>query len=502
MNVWANTVITHKGSALLAKLTITGAGYVTPGLLQNQTAVADPKQSLVFRSVSYPEDGKCAMPVTLTNEGLAAGYEATQVGVFANDPDEGKILFFIAQSQTATKGTTIPSEAEMPGYSAEWTFNFKYGQADGVNVTVDPANTVSREEMGAYVEDAVRSAIKVTTCPDMPVYSYTAITYGNGVFVAAAGNNSAAFRKGDSVWQMGTLPGLYDSTRVAYGNGKFVAVDSFGLTTHSTDGINWVEGNNQGIYALTIAYGDGKFVIIGDGTKTIYSKDGINWIIGGDLPRAPWVSVAYGNGKFVAAATRGRAAFSEDGIRWTETIPESLEEPYREGFVTYGNGMFVLGRKYGKTTAYSTDGVNWIEGGETNYFEFNSITYGNGVFVGVGSSRRIIHSKDGINWETTDLDIYGELTSVSYGDGMFVAVARFTDDRSALYSTDGINWKTEGAFVEQGGADCAEKLMEAIGAASKEELKAAVTVTSDVRLHLSVTADGILQVTVLDDEGG
>lgn len=165
MNVWANTVVTNKGYALLAKLTqgntldlveaVSGAGFVTPGLLQNQTAITDPRQTLSFRPVSYPESGKCALPLALTNEGLEEGYEATQLGVFAKDPDEGKILFFIAQSVSAEKGTTVPSEAEMPGYSGDWTFYLAYGQADSVNVTVDPSNTVSRDEMETYMDKMV-----------------------------------------------------------------------------------------------------------------------------------------------------------------------------------------------------------------------------------------------------------------------------------------------------------------------------------------------------------
>lgn len=161
MNVWANAVITEKGLALLAKLTqgnsldivdaVVGAGFVTPGVLQKQTEVTSPKQTLKARPVSYPETGKCDLPLVMTNEGVVTGYEATQVGVFANDPDEGKILFFIAQSITADIGTTIPSEKEMPGYSAEWTFRLQYGQADSVSVTVDPSNTISPEEMMAYI---------------------------------------------------------------------------------------------------------------------------------------------------------------------------------------------------------------------------------------------------------------------------------------------------------------------------------------------------------------
>ena len=160
MNVWANTVITSKGNDLLAKLTqgntldlveaVAGTGFVTPGLLQNQTEVTNPKQTLSFRSVSYPGNGKCALPMVLTNDGVETGYEATQLGVYANDPDEGKILFFIAQSVSAEKGTAVPSETEMPGYSADWTFYLKYGQADGVTVTVDPANTVSPAELAEF----------------------------------------------------------------------------------------------------------------------------------------------------------------------------------------------------------------------------------------------------------------------------------------------------------------------------------------------------------------
>lgn len=162
MNTWANTVLTDKGRALMAKLTqghtlnitkaLTGAGYVTPGLLTKQTEVTDPKQTLFFRPVSYPETGTCALPVALKNEGLTIGYEATQVGIFAQDPDEGEILFFVSQAADEKKGTTIPSETEMPGYSADWTFYLQYGQADSVNVTVNPTHAVSREEMEQYVK--------------------------------------------------------------------------------------------------------------------------------------------------------------------------------------------------------------------------------------------------------------------------------------------------------------------------------------------------------------
>jgi hypothetical protein len=160
MNIWENAVVTNKGLALLAKLISgetlcitrgeTGAGYVTPGLLQSQTSVTNPIQTVSFGEYSYPEEGKCALKCIITNDELVSGYTANQVGVYATDPDEGEILFFITQA-TSGKGVDIPSETEMPGYSSEWTFYFQYGQASDVTVVIDPSNTVSVGVMEEYV---------------------------------------------------------------------------------------------------------------------------------------------------------------------------------------------------------------------------------------------------------------------------------------------------------------------------------------------------------------
>ena len=152
MSAWTNGTYTHKGLALLSKLTqgnslkitraVTGTGYVTPANLANQSAVTGIKQTLSFKAATYPETGMCKLPMFVKNEGLKTGYIAKQIGLYALDPDEGEILYFIAQSQN---GTQIPSEAEMPEYSSTWTFYFRYGQADNVNVTVDPSHTVTED---------------------------------------------------------------------------------------------------------------------------------------------------------------------------------------------------------------------------------------------------------------------------------------------------------------------------------------------------------------------
>lgn len=162
MNNWANAVMTQQGLALQSKLIagnrlqITkvqiGSGSVTPGLLMKQTMVSDPKVTLTqVTSITYPESGKCAIKINVDNASIVTGFTAMQIGFYAQDPDAGEILYFIAQAE-AGAGTIVPSKSEMAGYSAEWTVYFQYGQADGVNVTVDPSNTVSKSEMESYIE--------------------------------------------------------------------------------------------------------------------------------------------------------------------------------------------------------------------------------------------------------------------------------------------------------------------------------------------------------------
>lgn len=186
MSAWTNGTYTRKGLALLAKLTqgtslrITraeaGTGYVSDSVLANQTAVTGAKQELTFRAASYPDAGTCKLPMYLTNKGLAAGYKARQIGLYANDPDEGEILYFIAQSQN---GTDVPSAADMPDYSATWTFYFKYGQADEVSVTVDPSNAITvdmLEEVRAIAEEGISVSV-----------SGAAVRYDNAAVLPLAG---------------------------------------------------------------------------------------------------------------------------------------------------------------------------------------------------------------------------------------------------------------------------------------------------------------------------
>ena len=271
MNTWSNAVITTKGVALLAKLiagntlTITkaqsGSGSVAVSQLVSQTAVTSPQQTLTFRTVSYPETGKAALPVYLTNENLATGYTATQIGIFAQDPDDGEILFFIAQAASGS-GTNIPSSSEMTAFTAEWTFYFQYGDADSVTVTVDPANSVSQTEATAMISTAVNQA-KAELQSNIDDITATAL----GALPTSGGNMT-----GNIGYASGTRTG--DMIR-------FISGDANGSGVAIGDGGSVVIGGGESAQKYEPAAGGGateQMIIANDTTIQFYTnvQSGVN----------------------------------------------------------------------------------------------------------------------------------------------------------------------------------------------------------------------------------
>jgi hypothetical protein len=108
--------------------------------------------------------------------------------------------------------------------------------------------------------------------------------------------------------------------------------------------------------------------------------------------------------------------------------------------VTYGDGLYVAVGSSGTLTT-STDGITWTT--RTSGFGTTiilGVTYGDGLYVAVGESGKLTTSTDGITWTTRTsgfgtTDIYG----VTYGNGLYVAVGL---SGTLTTSPDGITWTT------------------------------------------------------------
>ena len=211
---------------------------------------------------------------------------------------------------------------------------------------------------------------------------------------------------------------------------------------------NWVESTlpSSGNW-LASTYGEGKFVAFrSNSNNAAYSYNGIDWTLITLPISAGWSSIGYGEGIFIAISnnnfsTQNKAVYSYNGIDWTLiTLPSASINGYLD--IAYGEGKFIA-ITGAFEASYSNDGINWTQFQllpAYNPVYWTSITYGNGVFVIIGTnvSNQAGYSNDGINWNPTTLPFIGSWSSVAYGNGTFIAIARETN--KGAYSNNGITW--------------------------------------------------------------
>ena len=158
-----------------------------------------------------------------------------------------------------------------------------------------------------------------------------AITYGNGVYVAVGGTNSAISSTNGNLWLNRTIPTTAGTwSDVAYGARQYMAIASGSNdSAYSANGVTWTAGGALPSSTTwgSLAYGNGRFVAIETGTATtgvaVSYDRGTSWV-SSTLPSGNWNKVAYGQGLFVATANGGNIATSPDGILWTSrAMPSS-----------------------------------------------------------------------------------------------------------------------------------------------------------------------------------
>jgi hypothetical protein len=134
------------------------------------------------------------------------------------------------------------------------------------------------------------------------------------------------------------------------------------------------------------------------------------------------------------------------GVDWNVQTPA---ESNWWNSVTYGNGVFVAVASGGAHQVMtSTDGATWTaQTAQSGTWE--AVTFGNGLFVAVApdGSNRVMTSPDGVTWTARSVDQNG-WADVTYGNGLFVAVAYYGSSR-VMTSPDGVTWTARS--VEQNG---------------------------------------------------
>ena len=149
---------------------------------------------------------------------------------------------------------------------------------------------------------------------------------------------------------------------------------------------------------------------------------------------------------FVAA---GKAGAADPGTDWTART--SAADNIWES-VSYGNGLFVAVSSNGTDRVMtSPDAITWTGRSAAVNNNWQSVTFGEGLFVAVagsGTGNRVMTSPDGITWTTRTSAADNQWESVTYGGGQFVAVARSGTGNRVMTSPDGITWTSRSSAAD------------------------------------------------------
>jgi hypothetical protein len=146
MGSFNSTIITAKGHALMAKVA-SGASmqftrirtsdyqYPVGTNFEGLTSLSSVKQTTLVSSVSRINDVAVKVSGAFTNAELSTGYYLRVIGLYANDPDEGEILYSIT---TANQADWIPPNNGISASSILIDLITIVSNATNVTIDVDP----------------------------------------------------------------------------------------------------------------------------------------------------------------------------------------------------------------------------------------------------------------------------------------------------------------------------------------------------------------------------
>lgn len=205
----------------------------------------------------------------------------------------------------------------------------------------------------------------------------------------------------------------------AFGNGLWLVGDIYGGMSYSNDAITWTTGESLLGMIRSIAYNGSRFVGAGapsggqDTGYIYYSPNGKNWTLAldVDIPFQKTISV----GSLWVAVGKNAVFYSTTSVIWSRgTIPVANWQS-----VAYGNGLWVAVGLDGEI-ATSTNGIIWVASTSLTNNIWRDIAFGNGKFIIVGD-RALAYSSDGVTWEYKTLGLLW--SKVVYGNGLWVSIS-------------------------------------------------------------------------------
>lgn len=239
MAEWSNVTMTDVGADLQAKvnagktkLTFTkikvGSGVNTTNPLVLTDVISSKWETTNF---VVKQEGKIVSVDTfITNNGITEAFRMSEIGLFAQDPDKGEVLYAYL---TDPEPDRMPAEGGSVVVSQELTIGMVFSNTGNVSLTVNMGALVNQEQLKAHNRD---------------VLSHPAIT------------SMIAKILGATDWQENPVSNLKDIKNLL-GMGAIVAqrLEEIGFVKFANGftiqwGNNLVRGNKEAFITLPISY--------------------------------------------------------------------------------------------------------------------------------------------------------------------------------------------------------------------------------------------------------
>lgn len=161
------TIITKKGMQLISKLlasgnTLTftkveiGSGHVEDGTdLESMTQlVAYVRDGHIAKCFPSPSKNIASVVCQISSIGTDEGFVATEAGLYAEDPDEGEILY--AYLDMWDDPQYIYAESNSISKFFEITMSVVISKVENVTAVISPYSMISREEFDELLEEIKR----------------------------------------------------------------------------------------------------------------------------------------------------------------------------------------------------------------------------------------------------------------------------------------------------------------------------------------------------------
>ena len=216
MAEWSNATMTDVGAALQAKvnagktkLTFTkikvGSGVNATNPLALTDVISSKWETTNF--VVKLEGKIVSVDTVITNTGIHEAFRMSEIGLFAQDPDKGEILYAYL---TDPEPDRMPAESGSVVVSQELTIGMVFSNTGNVSLTVNIGALITREQLTEAVKqhntdisshppitDQIKAILGSANWKDSPASTLVAIKslLGQGAIVASKLDANAGFVK-------------------------------------------------------------------------------------------------------------------------------------------------------------------------------------------------------------------------------------------------------------------------------------------------------------------